>query len=1817
MQNVFAFRDRLIEDYRSFSRSFARIAASDIRDAVEEQYRQNRYWPEPLIQINPHYQRSGSVQSLVDQGLLHPVCANIFTAGGTQPLDAPRPFALYTHQIQAIAKAQGGRSYVVTTGTGSGKSLAFFIPIVDRILKAKASDPAPRTRAIVIYPMNALANSQMEELGKFLQGYAESDRPFTFDRYTGQESQTEREYIAANPPDILLTNFMMLELILTRYEDKDRRVVAHCHGLEFLVLDEMHTYRGRQGADVAMLVRRLRQRLEANRLICIGTSATMSSSSSLDDRQRAVADVAAKLFGTAVTPNDIIEETLERVTDAAINLEDVQSRLAHCVQASAFSWPDFDAFRRDPMAIWVELNLGIDMSNLSSPSRARPLTLDQAAQHLAAEAGIDIEESRQALQDFLIAAHHVRTPQGTAPFAFKLHQFISGPGKVLATLEAEDSRHVTLDAQRYAPGRREEGVMLYAAHFCRECGQEYHPVWADASGRSRRFSPREIDDAASEDADVRFGFLALRKAGQMYLGRLQDLPGNWVDMSRATPRVKPGYRHAVPQAVQVNAQGQEGSGENFWFVPGKFRFCLHCGYVHEAYGRDVNRLSSLSGEGRSSATTILTLSTLQQLFSMDEPPPGVSDPRKVLGFTDNRQDAALQAGHFNDFIFLLMLRAGLIGALVDNNGALTEANLPDAVFRSLGFDRDDIGILAEYLLNPSLVGLARNEARMALRFVLGYRLLRDLHKGWRFNNPNLEQLNLMEIDYPQLAEFTADETLFSNSHAILRGLDPAGRQALASCIFRELYRNLCIASRYLDPQEQDRARTSGYNYLNARWAFATDERLSGFRYLILGKRPESRGRIREDIVGGGPQSRLVRILKSADFWAQTRFAGQVSNCRGAEMTELVGSLLAAAERYGYVQSQVIERNLIGWRLQSTAMVWHLVSESQPGESQANAFFRRLYRTVSETLSLPPHPFFDFKAHEHTAQVDADTRQILETRFRFTPQDRERWIAERGNDVPLMRLPVLFCSPTMELGVDISSLNTVYLRNIPPTPANYAQRSGRAGRSGQQALVLAYCAALSPHDQWFFNHAADMVHGVVRPPTLDLANRNLIDSHLQAVWLSMVEYELDSSIAPLLDLDSPDKPLKAEIWEKFTDPAVLIRARNMAGRVIQETVDAFGPEAASWFHDRYVEQVINRSPETFHRALDRWRTLLDATRRQMEMADAVVKSYAITQHSVKENARRRYNDAAHQHAMLLKSENTQLSDFYTFRYLASQGFLPGYNFPRLPLLAWIPGHGGASGSRNAKGSMVSRPRFLALSEFGPRSLIYHEGRTFRVVRAKLNVSSADHVSTTGTLATVSARICSLCGYGHLGSEDSPEPAANVCEHCANPLTDQDRVNQLYRIETVETKPEDRITINDEDRQRQGFELQTTYRFLPGPDGIVQKTTSQAQWEGQTLAELTYAPAAQLWRINRGWRRRKNKSQLGFFINPLTGAWSKQENPDESDNTNESETPLPDKTPNQSIVPFVEDHRNILILTPKQSLTPGNMATLQSAIKRGIEQTFQIEGAELVAEPIPHADNRRALLFYEAAEGGAGVLTRLANELEQLAEVARNALRLMHFNVPDDVWRFEDLSRMEMLRQDGGRICEAGCYQCLLSYFNQPDHENINRMDPDILRLLAALAHAGVEPVMHPGEPGHRSNREAPLPASPRWGEEIESMATPRQAVELPHTSLPQRGRAGVGAGATQNGMNILAESTLSFWLSELTRLGLNRPDDLNIPLGQWMTDARYRQSRTLIFLTPPAADAIHYAADRGYRVLEFPADAHEWPEIFARNADIFGRRQETP
>jgi len=289
--DVFALREQVIDDYRRYVTSFMAFRDQRIRERVDAALSEGRLWPEPRIGLNPAFAPGGSVDDLVAEGLLHPGCRDIFRAGKQVGSAAPgEPLRFHRHQVDAIRAGRAGQHFVLTTGTGSGKSLGYIVPIVDHVLRVGSGGSI---KAIVVYPMNALANSQHNELSKFLvAGFPDGARPVTFARYTGQEDQEAREVLLTNPPDILLTNYVMLELLLTRV--RDRRLVKAAAGLPFLVLDELHTYRGRQGADVAILVRRLREACAADALRCVGTSATLATEGTWEQQRQAVAEVCPR-----------------------------------------------------------------------------------------------------------------------------------------------------------------------------------------------------------------------------------------------------------------------------------------------------------------------------------------------------------------------------------------------------------------------------------------------------------------------------------------------------------------------------------------------------------------------------------------------------------------------------------------------------------------------------------------------------------------------------------------------------------------------------------------------------------------------------------------------------------------------------------------------------------------------------------------------------------------------------------------------------------------------------------------------------------------------------------------------------------------------------------------------------------------------------------------------------------------------------------------------------------------------------------------------------------------------------------------------------------------------------------------------------------------------------------------------------------------------------------------------------------------------------------------------------------------------------------
>lgn len=1702
--DIFSLRDAIIGEYRKFATSFTTIHAEDIRTQVEAIYAEGRFWPDPLLQINPSYKRGLNLETLIANGALDPRTADIFRADGA-------PLALYKHQEQAVVLASEGESYVVTTGTGSGKSLCFFIPIVSAVLAEKRTSAVRRTRAIIIYPMNALANSQLEELDKFVSN-VQGDKPITFARYTGQEGSDERRRIADNPPDILLTNFMMLELLMTRQDELDRKVIGNCHGLRFLVLDELHTYRGRQGADVALLVRRVRERLSPEKLQCIGTSATMASEGTAKNKQEAVANVASKLFSMPVDASHVVIEELERVTDKSKHAESVKGVLGQAIDAGIQASITDDTLRNHPLAIWTETRLGITTTD-ANPAwhRARPRTLDEAARALAAEAERDEQTCKDALRKLLLVSslpEADRTKSESAShrsfFAFKLHQFISGAGHAFATLEPPGKRSVTVEGQQYLPGDPEK--RLYPVHFCRECGHEYHPVRFVSEDGERKFLARDIDDvipaksdedepeAEQEDSSDRevFGFITLhaRDADFTFVDREEDYPETWLDFDAAgNPRIKSHYRAARAREVIVAPNGKVGSGAKAWFVPGRFRFCLRCGATHSSSARDRTRLASLSAEGRSSATTVLVSSALRWMHGKDSGLP--THTRKLLGFTDNRQDAALQSGHFNDFLFVSLIRAAFLGALdLAGDKGLRSDELGAAQQRALGFDRPASELRSEWLLEPSLKGFNLQEAESALRQVLSYRVWFDQRRGWRYTNPNLEQLELVDVEYLGIEDLAADEELFTTAPDVLRLASPTVRKAVYREVFDHLRKWMAIRSQVLDPLAIEQMLQKSHSRLRAPWGFGNDERPRKARWLVI--TPPSRRDINlrdEDlIVRGGSRSSLGKLLRSSrgtrtsrepdgrELWAEP---SAVRALKSKDFDVLIEALLKAAVTHGLVSEEVTPfGDQTGFRLNDACVLFKRgTPHVDPNHRNENAFFRDFYANLAVTLREPVHPLFGFEAREHTAQVDGEKRAAREKRFRFGPKERE----ELGSDEKHLReigetnrfLPVLFCSPTMELGVDISALNAVYLRNVPPTPANYAQRSGRAGRSGQAALVLTYSSSQSPHDQYFFRDPKGMVHGEVRPPLLDLANRNLVESHLSAVWLACTKQPLDPSIAELLVLSETGRPLKPEVREPMALPNVAGEAELRIKRVLDLLEGELTEELAPWYWERgrdvFAAEVVERALKRFGDAFNRWRDLFAAAEQQRDAARRTMDDYSAPQNE-KRAAQSRHAQAIDQLNLLqsdTRNSNSPSSDFNTYRYLATEGFLPGYNFPRLPLMAYIP----ATNDGRGRQTYLQRPRFLALSEFGPRSLVYHEGRAYRVVRAMLSLHQQTSATADVRLPTKTVRICKTCGAGHWTDDVS------MCHACSAPLGDAEIVNHTYRIENVSTQPAERITANDEERQRQGFELQTTFE-LAVRDGRHDRRDGAICDEQGTVVRLVYGPGAAITRINKGLRRRADKTKLGFHIDPISGWW--KESPDEGEDAGD-----PTASPKQPIVPIVRDHKNALLLQPSDAeFSQTTLTTLQHALLRGIEAVFQLEEGEILAEPMPQRDARTGFLFYEATEGGAGVLTRLVAEPERLAEVAKSALDIMHFDVSNGL-----PAVATTLVDHPGTACVAACYRCVMSYFNQPDHEQLDRRDEGARKLLLRLAHGTLKGLDAPAtrRPTERTRVSAVGDLSTAWCE----------------------------------------------------------------------------------------------------------------------------------
>ncbi len=1588
--DILNFHKKLINNYKTYIQSFLNIKDPSILNFVDSEIDNKKLWPEPLVQFNPTFEKGRPLSTLVNEGHLHTELDNIFSGS-----------SLYKHQEEAILIGASDQEFIVTSGTGSGKSRTYMATIFNHVLN-QGDFATNKIQAVVVYPMNALINSQFKVIEKFKKTYEEKYNksfPITFEQYTGQETEEQKEKLRTNPPHILLTNYVMLELAMTR-SGRDVEIRQNfLENIKYLVFDELHTYRGRQGSDVSILIRRIKSAAKNKEIACIGTSATMVSddATSLQLQKQKVAEIASTIFGTDIQANQIVNEYLVR----SIGLGHSPSKedLRKAIQEGILISSNADDFEKHPTANWIEEQIALELKE-GILVRRKPIELSKIAELLAEFTDIDKEDAINHLEQLLEWANILNTNPGKKKnfLPYRIHQFIAQTGSVYTTLGDQKSRDLRLDAGLYAENK---DTKLFPMLFSRASGHEFTCVKLNLNDST--IQPREFYDIVDEEDEstIEEGYIFIQHLEDEELiwdaeRDIPDLPETWFTPPRkdGTRKLKKEREERLPRKIYFNKQGDFSftNAMDFegWFMPSPLMFDPTSGTIYDAQTAEWTKVMKLGGEGRSTATTVLSFETITQLQEFGEE----SAKQKLLSFTDNRQDASLQAGHFNDFVKVGQLRAAIAKALETHN-TLDYTSITDKVFACLNIGQD------QFAKQPATFPGPKKENEDAFKDFIMYRLLHDLRRSWRVVLPNLEQCALLTIDYKHLAESIQDNSLWQPND-LLFAMTPAERQEFLHQVFDFFRKSYALSFSMLEPGVISTNAKKIKEKLKAPWTLDENEKLEVPNHIRLERLSSSAREYYSE--SAGLSSVFGRYLRKKATQHGIDIRGkQVYNDFTYKLLDFLseaGWLVKKPAKTANNEETSIYQlkvdNILWQKGDGENLIPDLIKNRsyKPLNTKPNKYFRRFYQTNF-------HDIKPIEGREHTGQINSEKRKQREEEFR------------EG------KIGALFCSPTMELGIDISDLSIVHMRNVPPSPANYAQRSGRAGRSGQAALVLVYCSNFSAHDRHYFKHSTQMVAGTVTAPRMDLINEELLLSHLNASILTRKPLSvLNNSLGDLVDKSNFETlPLKQEIIDtiKISDEEETLILSNYK-KVIEDTYfkNELARRKPSWFTDNWIKQNIDSFQHSFDRSLDRWRKLYKAAQNQIKAATSIIENriYA-DNHEKKKEAYKSLRQAERQRDLLLneptdgKKTNKDQSEFYPYRYLAAEGFLPGYNFTRLPVRSFME-------SEDGGGEFISRARFIALNEFGPRNVIYHDGAKYRVDRMIL---------TEAELKLENGKICPKTGYFLYDKQYGYEVDPIINETLQ---LDTNKHVHTTLIEMAETRAYElqRITCQEEERTKKGYDIQTYFAV----DGGFENTTEGIVSVGdEKLLHIHYLPTCRIFKLNLKWRASR---EYGFTINLNTGYWQSKKQKEEKGEADEI----------KDVKLFTSDTANALYIQPIKSLGLGGgsngVITLMFAIKRAIENYFQVESNEIGAT-IMGDEEAPNILIYEAAEGSLGVLSQIMDNPSLYKAIMTEAYKVCYFK--NDV-------------EEEGEVLPA-TYDDLLSYYNQFYHQQIDRnLIRDALRNL---------------------------------------------------------------------------------------------------------------------------------------------------------------------
>jgi superfamily II DNA/RNA helicase len=1541
----------------------------------------------PILEATPPFKSGGFLRDLSKGRVLDGECERFLC----RILPYLEKNHLYLHQEKAVRKILEGRNIVIASGTSSGKTECFLLPIYNELIKEhKKGKLTPGIRALLLYPMNALANDQLRRLREIAR-IMEKEMPdlrITFGRYVGDTPETEkqgkdrfrltnpgvepvrsellsREEMRKNPPHILITNYAMLEYLLLRPKDSPFFDGEYAVNWKFLVLDEAHVYNGANGIEMGMLIRRLKDRVCSGKtgiLQCIATSATLVKEEA--DFAR-VEEFATNLFGEEFEwvaedekRQDIIkgekvdtlsaegtlqfplqlyarlDETIRESGGSSVVLEGccgvcksqgIPEKLVN--EAREKSGGDWKKF------LYEILSKDYRITALKGLLERGPARLEECVKEVSG-ADTPSPQDAQALINLVNVAVWARPDKESLPLLpARYHLFVRAPEGIFVSFFREP--RVFLERRE----ETEEGYPVFGLASCRRCGQEY--LVGNVVDGKLKHAFTEID------APKRTKYFMLWKDGS----RLEEDEDEEV---------------AAPEEIA-------GKG-NTW------RLCVKCGAISEraptcGCSREGNTTRTLieiiTKDGILNKCYLCGLKSInvvrEFVFQQDAPAAVLvtalfqslekkeARERKILAFSDSRQDAAFFAPYL-DFTYKRILYRRLIMEALRRNRSVKDYRLEslcEDVLRSA--DEKDLfdAWMDEKQKKRELWGWILQEfcaldRRNCLEGVGLLSFLAIPPKGWEpIAELSQSPWNLSKGESEAVYQILIDTFRF-NKAVIFPPAGPSPEDG----IFARFHRN----REYKFRGEKSDSKKGIYSFMSA--SGRSNARLEFLKKLytkITGSEADNGeckkllGKIWDDLRTSWMGKGLCQFSDSKQgvlFQFDYRYwrIGQETSCIPWFVCERCGTVSPVSIR-GVCPTFGCNGNLES-----------LDSSSRRSDIENN-HYRDLYTNLAPINLI---------AEEHTAQLKQDDASDVQQRF------------IKGD------INVLSCSTTFELGVDLGELEAIFLRNVPPEPSNYIQRSGRAGRRLDSIGFTLTFAQLRSHDLTYFKEPEKMVEGRINPPIVEIRNEKIVRRHLHSMVLARFFREHQDYFG-------------------IVDSFFRLEGGGISGlQLLQEYLKS---KPVNIF-----ESLQRTIPHNMHTTFDleNWGWVKDLVEKDgsLELADIKIRDEYNNLKIFYGNKVGEWNEAKDQKSRDKLNADMKWADdrMKTIQkrslidFLATHTVIPKYGFPvdvvELTPYSHVPA---------AKKIQLERDLRMAISEFAPSSQIVAKGYIWE--------STGLRVVRDRAWPLYWYAICRNCRrYLQDKMIGDSLPSSISCPGCERPIARGEVHKFITPIFGF-------VTSRGNEPQKPG-ESRPKREFSTRPYFFDYKEPEEKEFQiGKFKVKCRYSSGGELAVICKG------RKGVGFWICFDCGAAFSQRP------TGRHRKPIGEECPSSVRGPLHFGHAfgtDVLTISLEQYEFAESLSgedfwfSLLYAILEGTSQALGIRRQDLDGCLYPY-EGKMALVLFDNVPGGAGYVKHIMDE-KNLHEVFMTSLRRL-------------------------KNCTCGpetsCYGCLRNYQNQFCHEQLKR------------------------------------------------------------------------------------------------------------------------------------------------------------------------------